>query len=174
MIPKLLKTIFLLVVVFQFAVILQVQAQFSSGVQWTKDGNSYMHLQNGSIVQTDVSDATKEIILVNEALLTPTGKSTPLPVRSFVFSDDGKKVLIYTNTKKVWRYDTRGDYWVADLSAKTLKQIGAARPASSLMFAKFSPDASKVAYVSEHNIFTEDLASGAVSQLTEDGTKKTD
>ncbi len=172
MITKLLKPTFLLVVVFQLMAIFQVQAQFSSGVQWTKDGNSYMHLQNGSIVQTDVSDASKEIILVNEALLTPTGKSTPLSVRSFVFSEDGKKVLIYTNTKKVWRYDTRGDYWVADLSAKTLKQIGTARPASSLMFAKFSADASKVAYVSEHNIFTEDLASGTVSQLTSDGTKK--
>ena len=144
----------------------------SFGTQWTKDGQSYMHQQNGSIVQTDVSDPTKEIILVNEALLTPKGKTAPLAVRSFVFSDDGKKVLIYTNSKKVWRYDTRGDYWVADLAAKILKQVGAARPASSLMFAKFSPDASKVGYVSEHNIYTEDLKTGAVKKLTTDGTKK--
>ncbi len=172
MIKKLLKSTFLLVVVFQFITLGQVYAQFGSGTQWTKDGNSYMHRQNGSIVQTDVSDPSKEIILVNEALLTPKGQTAPLAVRSFVFSEDGKKVLIYTNTKKVWRYDTRGDYWVADLTAKTLKQIGAARPASSLMFAKFSPDASKVAYVSEHNIFTENLASGTVSKLTSDGTKK--
>ncbi|RYE04387.1 MAG: S9 family peptidase, partial [Sphingobacteriaceae bacterium] len=63
-------------------------------------------------------------------------------------------------------------YWVANLAAKTLKQIGSAQPVSSLMFAKFSPDASKVAYVSEHNIFSEDLASGKVSKLTSDGTKK--
>lgn len=148
------------------------KAQGNFGTQWTKDGNSYMHRQNGSIVQTDVSDPTKEIILVNEALLTPKGKSTPLAVRSFTFSEDGKKVLIYTNTKKVWRYDTRGDYWVADLAAKTLKQIGSAQPASSLMFAKFSPDAGKVAYVSGHNIFTENLETGAVKKLTTDGTKK--
>ncbi|WP_299289193.1 S9 family peptidase, partial [uncultured Mucilaginibacter sp.] len=98
--------------------------------------------------------------------------TAPLAVRSFTFSDDGKKVLIYTNSKKVWRYDTRGDYWVADLAAKTLKQVGSARPVSSLMFAKFSPDAGKVGYVSEHNIYTEDLKTGAVKKLTTDGTKK--
>ncbi len=148
------------------------RAQGNSGTQWTKDGNSYMHRKDGSIVQTDVQDASKEIILVNEALLTPKGQSSPLSVRSFIFSDDGKKALIYTNTKKVWRYDTRGDYWVADLAAKTLKQIGGTRPASSLMFAKFSPDAAKVAYVSEHNIFTEDLKTGVVKKLTTDGTKR--
>ena len=148
MIKKLLKSAFLLVVVFQYATLCKVYAQFGSSTQWTKDGNSYMHRQNASIVQTDVSDPSKEIILVNEALLTPKGQSVPLAVRSFVFSEDGKKVLIYTNTKKVWRYDTRGDYWVADLTVKTLKKIGTELPASSLMFAKFSPDACKVGYLS--------------------------
>ncbi|XHR94717.1 DPP IV N-terminal domain-containing protein [Mucilaginibacter sp. UC70_90] len=35
-----------------------------------------------------------------------------------------KKVLINTNTKKVWRYDTRGDYWVYDSNTKKLWQLG--------------------------------------------------
>jgi dipeptidyl-peptidase-4 len=38
------------------------------------------------------------------------------------------------------------------------------------MFAKFSPDASKVAYVSGHNIYVEDLISGSTKTLTTDGT----
>ncbi|MEO6978792.1 MAG: DPP IV N-terminal domain-containing protein, partial [Mucilaginibacter sp.] len=57
------------------------------------------------------------------------------------------------------------------MAAKTLKQLGTARPESSLMFAKLSPDGTKAAYVSEHNIFTEDLATGAVKQLTTDGSQ---
>lgn len=172
MIKQLLRVTFLSVFIFQLLNFGKLWAQFGPGTQWTKDGNSYMQAKNGSIVQVSISGASKEIILVNEALLTPKGKTAPIAIRSFAFSDDGKKVLIYTNTKKVWRYDTRGDYWVANLSTKTLKQIGSSRPASSLMFAKFSPDASKVAYVSGHNIFTEGLASGKVSKLTSDGTKK--
>ncbi|MGI4804859.1 MAG: S9 family peptidase [Janthinobacterium lividum] len=158
--------------IFQIIFVFESKAQFGSGIKWTKDGNNYMQVQDGSIVQTSINDPSKQTTLVDAQLFTPKGRTEPLKIRSFIFSDDGKKVLIYTNSKKVWRYDTRGDYWVADLSAKTLKQIGVARPVSSLMFAKFSPDASKVAYVSEHNIFSEDLISGKVSKLTSDGTKK--
>ncbi|WP_419802437.1 S9 family peptidase [Mucilaginibacter sp.] len=163
---------FLLFSVLNVFFVSESKAQFGSGTKWTKDGNNYMQVQNGSIVQTAINDPSKQITLVNAQFLTPKGKTEPIAVRSFSFSEDGKKVLIYTNTKKVWRYDTRGDYWVADLSAKTLKQIGVARPVSSLMFAKFSPDGTKVAYVSEHNLFLEDLASGKVSKLTSDGTRK--
>ena len=72
----------------------------------------------------------------------------------------------------MWRYDTRGDYWVIDLSNHTLKKLGNGRPESSLMFAKFSPDGNKVAYVSEYNIYVEDLAGGKTDQLTTDGTRE--
>ena len=163
---------FALLMVFFLFFVFDAKAQFGSGTKWTKDGNNYMQVQNGSIVQSSISDPAKQTILVGSQLLTPKGKTEPIKIRSFAFSDNGTKVLIYTNSKKVWRYDTRGDYWVADLTAKTLKQIGVARPVSSLMFAKFSADGSKVAYVSEHNIFSEDLASVKVTKLTSDGTKK--
>ncbi|RYE20328.1 MAG: S9 family peptidase, partial [Sphingobacteriaceae bacterium] len=158
--------------ILQFWIIFSARAQFGSSTKWTKDGNNYLQVQNSSIVQTAINDPSKQITLIDAQLLTPKGKTEPIKIRSFSFSEDGKKVLIYTNSKKVWRYDTRGDYWLADLSTKNLKQIGVARPVSSLMFAKLSPDASKVAYVSEHNIFSEDLVSGKVTKLTSDGTKK--
>ncbi|WP_315816406.1 DPP IV N-terminal domain-containing protein [Paraflavitalea speifideaquila] len=74
--------------------------------------------------------------------------------------------------QKVWRLNTRGDYWVFDRNTNTLKKVGKGRPVSSLMFAKFSPDGAKVAYVSEYNLYVEDLASGIVKQLTTDGSRK--
>ena len=83
------------------------------------------------------------------------------------------KALIYTNAKRVWRYPTRGDYWLLTFSTGELKQLGKGRPESSLQFAKFSPDGNKVAYVSEHNVYVEDLATGEIKKLTDDeGTKK--
>jgi dipeptidyl-peptidase-4 len=138
---------------------------------WAPDGYQYYRVQAGQLVELDTRDSSKKAIVLTTAMLTPAGKA-PLAVANFSFSDDGKKIMIFTNTKRVWRYNTRGDYWVYDLTAKTLKQIGVARPASSLMFAKFSPDGAKAAYVSDHNIFCDDLASGDVKQLTFDGTKK--
>jgi len=137
---------------------------------WANDGyHYYLQNANGIFVQ-DALDTGKKAVLT-KAMLTPPGKQ-PLMVASFTISDDGQKLLIFTNTQKVWRYRTRGDYWVYDLSANTLKQIGTTMPVASLMFAKLSPDGSKAAYVSGHNIYTEDLATGDVKQLTFDGTNK--
>jgi dipeptidyl-peptidase-4 len=102
-------------------------------------------------------------------MLTPKG-GKPIGIKRFTIADDGKKVLINTNTQKVWRYDTRGDYWVFDTGTQKLWQLGKNLPESSLMFAKLSPDGSKAAYVSGHNIYVEDLAGGTVKQLTTDGS----
>jgi dipeptidyl-peptidase-4 len=139
---------------------------------WTPDGYSYYRTGGDGIEEIDTRDSSKTPIFLTAAMLTPEGATQPLTVASFSLSADGKKVLIFTNTKRVWRYNTRGDYWVFNFADKTLKQIGTARPASSLMFAKLSPDGAKAAYVSGHNIYTEDLGTGAVKQLTLDGTTK--
>ena len=143
----------------------------SQGLKWTKDGNAYFTTEGGEIVRNELPSFTKTTI-ISKSLLKPKGDSNALSIRDFSFSADDKKVLIYTNTKRVWRQDSRGDYWVLDLNDKSLKKIGKARPVSSLMFAKFSPDGKKVAYVSEYNVYVEDLATGKVTPLTTGGTRK--
>jgi dipeptidyl-peptidase-4 len=76
---------------------------------------------------------------------------------------------LFANTQRVWRYHTRGDYWVLDLQTGSLVRMGRTLPTSSIMFAKFSPDATRVAYVSGHNLYVEELADGKITQLTQDG-----
>lgn len=141
------------------------------GNQWTKDGNSYWTPEKGEIVQYTLPEQTRTVI-ATAAMLTPAGKTEPLRLRSIRPSADNRKVLIYTNSVRVWRTDTRGDYWVLDLDKKTLVQLGSKLPVSSLMFAKFSPDGSKVAFVSKHNLYVQTLADNKVTQLTKDGTDK--
>lgn len=159
---------FLLVIVTVFVPVLL----FAQGaVKWTANGNGYYRLENGELNVYTLPQNTKTA-LVSKKQLTPEGRTTPLNVRGFSFSADEKKVLLFTNTRKVWRLQTRGDYWVFDTNTGSLKQLGRNRPASSLMFAKFSPDGAKAAYVSEYNLYVEDLASGNVQQLTSDGNRK--
>ena len=122
------------------------------------------------IVLNDPSTGSSKI-LVEAAQLVPEGASDPLSIQGYSWSSDQKKLLIFTNSKRVWRANTRGDYWVLDTSSNQLKQMGKDRPASSLMFTKFSPDGGRVAYVSKHNIYTEDLATGKVEQITHDGSE---
>ncbi len=144
---------------------IQICAQ---GLQWSADGNSFISLDGGQIVKT-VLPGMEKTVLVTTAQLTPAGRSEALKVNSFKFSDDQQKVLVFTNTRRVWRYETKGDYWVLNLKTGALKQLGKGRPASSLMFAKFSPDASAVAYVSERNLYHQDLTSGKIRALSTTG-----
>ena len=147
------------------------QAQ-NAGTQWTKDGYGYLEVRRDSVVQLDIRRPGQTRTLLSKRQLTPAGQTAPLGVRRVALSEDGRLILLNTNTKKVWRYDTRGDYWVFDTGTGQLTQLGKGRPESSLMFAKFSPDTRKVAYVSGHNLFVENLADHAITQLTTDGTDK--
>jgi dipeptidyl-peptidase 4 len=140
-------------------------------VNWAPDGNSYFRNEGGEIVKYVLPQNTNTVIVKKESL-KPAGADKPLTLRNFKFSTDDSKVLIYTNTKKVWREDTRGDYWVLDIKTNKLTQSGKGRPASSLMFAKFSPDGKKVAYVSEYNLYVEDLATGKITPITKNGNRK--
>ncbi|SFE53616.1 dipeptidyl-peptidase-4 [Chitinophaga sp. CF118] len=148
----------------------QIQAQPGQSVNWSRDGQSFYQQNGNSITAIQLKDS-KQTEKISAAQLTPAG-GTPLEIRDFAFSPDEKKLLVYTNAKKVWRYDTRGDYWVLDLTTNTLKQLGKGLPTSSLMFAKLSPNGLQVAYVSGHNLYVEDLATGKRKALTQDGTRR--
>ncbi len=150
---------------------LSVTAQFHKPLVWDADGTGFYREENGAILKTSLPSGNEEVLL-NAKDLTPAGKKGPLDINYFLFSTDFKKLLLYTNARKVWRYDTRGDFWVYDLADHTLKQLGSSLPSSSLMFAKFSPDGKKAAYVSNHNLYVEDLGTHRISALTRNGTRK--
>lgn len=166
---RLLRTLLCLFFVFSG---LSSIAQFrSQAVNWTDDGDAYLTVSRGNIIKHDIK-TNKETTLVSAEELTPAGASKPLSFNIYSHSPDYKRWLIFTNTARVWRYNTRGDYWVYDGNTKKLFQLGKSLPAQSLMFAKISPDGTKAAYVSNHNIYYEDLATGTITQLTTTGTRK--
>src|SRR6478672_10692526 len=163
------KTVVIAVIQFVFIIVLaQPGVPYT---KWTSDGGAYYQVEKGEILKIELPSQNKTTFISKKQLTMPDGKT--IAPRSFQLSGDGNKALIYTNAKKVWRYPTRGDYWLLTLSSGELKQLGKGRPEASLQFAKFSPDGNKVAYVSEHNIYVEDPASGQIKKVTDDnGTKK--
>ena len=152
-----------------------IQTKGIGSMTWLKDGERYSRLENNKqtggtdIVAYQAKDNSREVIIPS-SLLTDKSTGKPIPARSISWSADNEKVLIYNNTQRVWRYDTRGDYWVLNLKDGALRQLGKGMPESSMMFAKFSPDGTRVAYVSNNNIYVEDIDSGKITQLTKDGS----
>lgn len=110
-------------------------------------------------------------VMVAAAQLQPAGADTPLVIKDYHWSPDKTRLLIFTNTKRVWRLHTRGDYWVLDLPSGQLTKLGGDAAPSTLMFAKFAPDNKSVAYVRQNNIYIEEIGGGVINQLTHDGNE---
>jgi len=151
--------------------------RYYRSVRWMEDSRYYTTLEMNreracsEIIRYDVKSGDREMLIGADQLLPGEG-AEPLVVRDYQWSEDNSKLLLFTNTQRVWRYHTRGDYWVLDLQSGGLQRLGTSLPSSSLMFAKFSPDGTRVAYVSEHNIYMEELASNLITKLTRDGGER--
>ncbi len=145
--------------------------------QWFDGGASYLLVEpvaagssRVNVVRYDSATGKKRDVLITPAQLTPPGAAAPLDFDDLTWSKDGQRVLIFTNTRRVWRTNSRGDYWILDRRGGQLKKLGGDAPEATLMYAKFNPDATKVAYVRHNDIYVEDLASGSITRLTRDGS----
>jgi dipeptidyl-peptidase-4 len=153
----------------------EFRAKTFRGGEWLGTGDSYLDLEPSAagggtdIVRYQTATGARDI-LVAASRLTPPGEKTPLAIEDYAFSADGRQLLVFTNSETVWRQNTRGDYWVLDLKSGALHKLGGDAPASSLMFAKFSPDNTRVGYVRGNNVYVEDMANGKITQLTQDGS----
>ncbi len=145
--------------------------------QWQADGRGYLMLEPSAagkggmdITRYDATTGAKTVLVAADKLIPP-GAASPLTIEEFTLSDNGQRLLIFANSQRVWRSNTRGDYWVVELANGKLHKLGGgnAKP-SSLMFAKFSPDATRIGYVRENNLYVENLSDGRITPLTMDGT----
>ena len=168
----------------------EFSAQWLGQIRWLADGSGYTAIEKSEktkITDKNSNDDAKKAesigkdivfydpntlarqVLISAEQLIPTGQNQALSIDNYLWSDDQTKLLIYTNSKKVWRSNSRGDYWVLNIKNNQLSQLGGKNVKdSSLMFAKFSPDGSKVAYVTDNNIYVETLANHHIKQLTSD------
>jgi putative heme-binding domain-containing protein len=145
-------------------------------IQWSKRSSTYFTLDKArdgkgyDLIRHNPATGQSQVTTPASAFV-PQGANDPLAIDSFTFSPDETKLLIFTNSKRVWRRNTRGDYWVLDIATRALKKLGGEATPASMMFAKFSPDASRVAFVRQNNLYVQDLKSFEVTALTTDGSK---
>ena len=153
------------------------EVKYFGPARWLDDGMFYTTVEPSADVK-DAQDIVryqtatgKREVLVSAAKLIPSGAKAPLAIENYAWSKDKSRLLLYTNSAPVWRQHTRGDYWVLDLKSGALRKLGGDAPASSLMFAKFSPDGSQAAYVRANNIYVEEISTAKITQLTHDGSQ---
>ncbi|MEO6210610.1 MAG: S9 family peptidase [Gemmatimonadaceae bacterium] len=156
----------------------ELRARGRPSLRWTEDGKGYTMLEPSSvgsaerdIVRYDAATGRRDVVVRGNRLVASVSGDS-LVIEDYQLSPDGKRVLIFTNSKRVWRENTRGEYWVIDVAPGAPRKLGGAGAApSTLMFAKFSPDGGRVAYVRANNLYVEDVTSGAITPLTTDGSR---
>lgn len=154
----------------------EFEEEYFGPYKWLGSGEFYTTLEASDsvkggrdIVMYNTLTGEKSI-LIGAKKFIPASKEKPLRFSNYTWSEDQTKLLLYTNSKRVWRANTRGDYWIYDLTLDTLYQLGEGLPESSMMFAKFSSDGTRVAFVSKHNIYMQVLSNMKIRQFTFDGT----
>lgn len=137
------------------------------GGRWTDGGKGYPATERGEMVRYDTITGQKTVLL-STAQLTPKQSGKPLTLGAYAWSQDSNKLMVITNTHRELIHKTAGEYWVLDRKSGAWHKVGGDH--ADLMFAKLSPDGSHVGYLRGQNIYVEDLATGAVKQLTSDGS----
>ena len=167
----------------------EFKSEWTGRIRWLSDGSGYTAVEKSKfqvkndkgemesagrdIAQYDPQSNSRKLLVSAEQLMVD-GNDKPLSIDDYIWSKDRSQVLIYTNSKKVWRSNSRGDYYILNLKTSVLTKVGASDYQDSrLMFAKFSPDANKVAYVYLDNLYVQDITSKKITQLTFDASTST-
>jgi dipeptidyl-peptidase-4 len=146
---------------------------FQSG-RWAESGPVVRYIESDP--ETDATDLmeynletdTRIRLIDGSALEKPDGEGL-LQIEDYAYSADRSRVLLYTDSERVWRLNTKGFYYVYDIGAGTLTPVSE-RGKGFQMFAKFNPAGDKVAFVRDRDLFVVDLGTGEETRLTDTGS----
>ncbi|HEV2448321.1 MAG TPA: S9 family peptidase, partial [Candidatus Sulfopaludibacter sp.] len=138
------------------------------GAHWLEDGRWYTAMERGQIVRIDAASGKSEVF-VSTAQLTPKETGKPLAFSEYSWPAGGKKLMVAVSPHRVLIRKPAAEYWVLDLASGAWHKLGG-DDGADLLYPKFSPDGTRVAYVRGTNLFVENLATGAIRPLTTDGT----
>lgn len=127
-----------------------------AGIASMKNGENYLVIEQGGIAKYSYKTSQKEGNLVDGNF------------ESYEFSDDESKILLLKESQPIYRHSFLGVYDVKDLKSGKVLSLNEGKPVQE---PRFSPDASKIAFIVDNNLFYQDLNSGKITQITEHGVK---
>ena len=136
------------------------------GMNSMKDGVTYGNFEKGAlnIYNYKTGKLVKTLFEIND--LYPEGAEIPIAMQDYELSNDESKVLFLTDMESIYRHSFTANYYVYDLKTKSLKPLSSN---GKQRLATFSPDATKVAFMRDNNLFIKDLQTGNEKQFTFDG-----
>jgi dipeptidyl-peptidase-4 len=137
-----------------------------AGFKSLKDGRYYCALdERQNLLRYEFATGNVVDTIIRMADIKAANQGTALNLYNFEFSSNEHKILIPSETESIYRHSTKSIYYVYDLQLKKLLKLSN----DKVMYATFSPDETKVAYVKDNNLFYFDLNRLNETQVTKDG-----
>ena len=132
------------------------------------DGESYAQIsEDGKQVVSYAYKTGKQTGVLFD--LTNTKKIQLDDFDDYILSPDGKKMLIQTQTKRIYRHSFTAVYYIYNIETRLLEKLSDYGPQQVPVW---SNDGQQVAFVRDNNIFLVKLLyDNAESQVTKDGVK---
>jgi len=159
------------------------------GIHFLKDGRHFSKMENDNIIAYDLESSEVRDTIFEGKSLVPAGSEEPVQFESYQFSKDEKKILLATDVHRIYRRSKEAHYFIRDRkeeptpnpsqegnkkrnpSQEGNKKLTALSYNGKQQYPAFSPDATKVAFVRDNNLFIKDLNSGKELQVTQDGKR---
>ena len=135
------------------------------GFNFLKDGKHYTRLEENTIKKYDLVSG-KFVDNLFAATEIKAAEDFPEKFDSYTFNGDESKILLETAKESIYRRSSKANYYIWDKAQKSLTELFKDGKQS---YATFSPDADKVAFVFENNLYVKDIESGQTTQITNDG-----
>lgn len=148
------------------------RSQSVYGVNWMNDGRYYSSQVPDAtnkvydIVKYDVTTGKPVATIIEGENLVPAGSNQPIQYDDYTFSSDEQKVLFSTDTEQIYRRSSKAEFYIYDIASKKLTKLS---DGGKQLYASFSPDAKRVAFARENNMFVTDLSNMQETQITTDG-----
>ena len=136
------------------------------GMNSMRDGKTYASFEKGQLNIYNYKTGKLEKTLFGIADLTMHPDSLPIGLQNYELSENEDKMLCLTDMESIYRHSFHANYYVYDFATKTLQPLS---KNGKQRLATFSPDATKVAFMRDNNLFVKDLKTGEEKQFTNDG-----
>ena len=143
----------------------KLNAKSLPGFRFAGDEKSYLQKIGNLILAYDITTGNVSDTILDGSKLYQE-EDQDFTFSSYQISDDGVRFLLETDSESIYRYSRRANYYVWNQTEGTMMSL---HPEKKQMYPSFNPEATKVAFVADNDLYIRDLVSEELIRITNDG-----
>lgn len=140
--------------------------RYVPGFNFMEDGRHFTRLESNAVMQYDLTSGQLNGLIFEGYSQQGVGGFNG-QIGSYAFGPSEQLLIIQSEVERIYRRSSKAHFFIFNRESETFSKVF---DQGKIMYATLSPDASKIAFVFENNLYFKDLVSEEVTQVTTDGT----